>query len=265
MKETDQKQSVRRRSGYTSIPNSVMSDTRLSIEARGLLALLMTFKEGWVFRSKHLMEQCGVGRDKYYRMIGELKDFGYVTVIQNKTEDGKFLDTYWEISDQPFPEKPDTAEPDSGKSGHIRENNLLSENNNKTPTPTGPGEHDLFSADQGLTSKPPGKKPGPKNSFNQSEFDAFWEAYPRKIGPEPALKNYKRALKLVDAATILAGAKNYAEQVRRAGTETTYIQHPKNWLRECNWKSEDQAAPPSAKPMSYAQRVLAAERSGGRA
>ncbi|WP_375173384.1 hypothetical protein [Pseudooceanicola sp.] len=93
-------------------------------------------------------------------------------------------------------------------------------------------------------------------------FREFWEAYPRKVGPEPAKRNYKRALKIADAATILAGAKRYAEKVRRDRTETRWIPHPKTWLDDKGWKDFDQVEREPDRPMTYAQRVLAAQGTG---
>lgn len=122
MREQEPRQTISRRSGYSSIPNQAMSDRRISIEARGLLSLLMTFREGWVFRNSHLRQTCEVGRDKFQRMLKELKDVGYVKIASIHDEKtGRFLGTNWEICDVPDHRVPEN--PASGKSGPLRDNN----------------------------------------------------------------------------------------------------------------------------------------------
>ncbi|GGE30129.1 hypothetical protein GCM10011360_17740 [Primorskyibacter flagellatus] len=258
----DQATCVRRRSGYTSVPNAVMSDTRLSIEARGLLALLMTFREGWVFRPNHLMEQCRVGRDKYYRMVGELKDLGYVSVVQTKTEKGEFLGTYWEINDNPCPEnpytgEPDTGEPDSGKTAHIRETNLLRETKDKTPIPP---EGDLFSAES--------KDRRPEPDLIGDGFKEFWEtiwpSHQRKTGRRDCEKVYRQACEgkhpkaeKVSPADLNAATRRYVSSVQ----DRQYLKGPLPWLRQPGWEPFLSADEPD-RPKSYARRVLEAQKSG---
>lgn len=243
--------SIKRRSGYTSIPNAIMSDTRLSIEARGLLALLMTFKEGWVFRPNHLIPHCRVGRDKYYRMLGELKEFGYVSVVQIKTEDGKFQSTYWEIIDQPCPEKPDTAKPDSGKHAHIRETNKLSETNSKTPKPP-EGGIDPFSENE-IQEKP---------NEDLQYFNKFWSEFPKKTGKPAALKAFNKAIKRELPETIIAGAVNYAKWLRsiKSGDFKPSIKNPQGWLNDDRWADDEINGKDETRPMTYVERLKA----GGR-
>jgi hypothetical protein len=121
---------------------------------------------------------------------------------------------------------------------------------NKPDTPQTPKGADLFSDSKVSLKKEPEIK---KNPFRQSEFDEFWSVYPRKIAMDPALKNYKRALRFADAKTILNGARQYADRVRREGTETKFIQHPKNWLSAKGWKDPD-LQETSERPLSALQK-----------
>lgn len=112
---------VKRRSGYSTIPNAMISDKSLSIEARGLLALLMSMSENWVFRTENLIEQCGVGRQKYQRMVREIKAAGYLSIADVR-DDGGRISYEWEIMDAPRVDFPTTAEPTTGNQPPIREN-----------------------------------------------------------------------------------------------------------------------------------------------
>lgn len=86
---------------YAAIPNEAMRDERLSIEARGLLALLMTYSDDWVFRRDHLMTVAGIGRDKFQNLMRELTEAGYVRRVSVRGEGGKLSGSQWQINDEP--------------------------------------------------------------------------------------------------------------------------------------------------------------------
>ena len=63
---------------FAQIPNSWLRDERISLEARGLLAQIMSHRPGWRLSIKSLATQNHVGRDKVKRIIDELLTFGYL-------------------------------------------------------------------------------------------------------------------------------------------------------------------------------------------
>lgn len=147
---------ISRRSGYTAIPNHIHADDRLSLEARGFLALIMSMKEGWVFRRSNLMKTANIGRDKYRRIIRELQDAGYLEIRNTHKGDGTFGGTEWIITDDPQAQDVDTeglktrppateglknplsAEPAGGETRPLKNNNSNKKPNYKTPpTPQG--------------------------------------------------------------------------------------------------------------------------------
>lgn len=228
------KNTVRRRSGYTSVPNAAMSDTRLSIGSRGLLALLMTFSEGWVFRVSHIQKQCDVGREKYYKMINELKDAGYLAITKTKGPSGKFDGADWEIIDEPCAENPTSVKPESGKPDHIRENNSVRENNNKNPhTPKG---DDLFGDDL------PQSEEDQASAYEQMIDEGFnewwgtiWPSHPRKAGKVDCAKLYRKICigKFDKADQITPQQLNRATKAYIASVEDRqYLKAPLPWLRK---------------------------------
>lgn len=142
---------------YAAIPNGAMRDSSISIEARGMLALLMTYADDWVFRRDHLQEVSGLGRDKFERVMGELRAAGYVELQQMREQgSGRLLGSTWVIRDHRDPEKPgvgvtealknrDPAEPTPGESAPIRRTTLQEEKKERTPLPP---EGDLFGDSQ---------------------------------------------------------------------------------------------------------------------
>ncbi len=72
----------------------------------------------------------------------------------------------------------------------------------------------------------------------ESDFAAFWQAYPRRVAKLAAWRAYQRARRTVDAETILAGVRRYVEYVEQRGTEPEYIAHPATWLNAGRWDDE---------------------------
>ena len=86
---------------HAAIPNSAMRDERLSIEARGMLALLMTYADDWTFKRCHLMKVAQIKRDKFQRIMRELIEAGYVEREALRAEGGKVAGSTWVIMDTP--------------------------------------------------------------------------------------------------------------------------------------------------------------------
>jgi hypothetical protein len=82
-------------------------------------------------------------------------------------------------------------------------------------------------------------------------FDAFWQAYPRKVGKQAARRAWDAALRRgADPAVIVAGAQRYAADPNRADEFTKY---PQGWLRDGRW--EDGPLPQRTEGMTRMQRA----------
>lgn len=113
--------------GFTSLPRAAFEDTRLSYEARGMLAYILVKPDDWTVRVTDLARQAGpkgCGRDRVYRMLDELKAAGYMTFSQGRDATGKLAageyvvtDTPADVSEKPDTKKPDTAQPDTENTG----------------------------------------------------------------------------------------------------------------------------------------------------
>jgi hypothetical protein len=81
----------------------------------------------------------------------------------------------------------------------------------------------------------------PTSDEDDPDWLTFWEIYPRKVSKKAARARWRKALKHTDAATIIAGARRYAEQVRREGRPKDKIKQPDGWLNDDRWADEDDA------------------------
>ncbi|WP_411815588.1 hypothetical protein [Gordonia sp. SND2] len=77
-------------------------------------------------------------------------------------------------------------------------------------------------------------RPNPIKKKEASEaFNDWWASYPRKVGKKAASTAFARALKDIDATSLIAAAKAYS----RANTTTDpkYIALPTTWLNQGRW------------------------------
>lgn len=83
--------------------------------------------------------------------------------------------------------------------------------------------------------EPPKQEPKSKKAISNysTDFEEFWEIYPRKADKAQAYKKYKARLEDgFSHEQLLQAAKNYAEQCKRDRTEERYIKHGKTFLGE---------------------------------
>ena len=92
---------VRRRhnSNFTVIPNRVIDDKRLSLEAKGLQCWLLARPDDWAFKLALIGPLLGIGRDKTERLFRDLINAGYVDRIQERT-DGRWAPVEYCVFDE---------------------------------------------------------------------------------------------------------------------------------------------------------------------
>ncbi len=67
-----------------------------------------------------------------------------------------------------------------------------------------------------------------------TDFDAFWAAYPAKVGKGAARKAFAKAIKLTDLETMLAAIATY--KARKPDWQN--FAHPSTWLNQERWDDE---------------------------
>lgn len=79
---------------------------------------------------------------------------------------------------------------------------------------------------------PPLDTPQPPEG-GESAFDRFWEAYPRRIGKDAALRAWSKAVKRTDPEEIVAAAVEFAASP--AAEDLEFVKHPGTWLNAGCW------------------------------
>lgn len=234
---------------YAAIPNDAMRNPALSIEARGLLALLMTYSDHWEFKRDHLMQVAGMGKDRFGKVMGELVASGYVRVVITRTTGGHFVGKTWVICDDrtDVREIPTTAdvrenrrpvEPSSGKSAPIRKPTEKKTNREEDQGDLPLDEQNVEAPREVIEAKIAEKQV-------EKDFERFWGAYPkcpRKTDKPKAkalfsaiVQGRHKQISITDAGRIIAGAEAYA----KTDPDPAYIPLPTTWLNGARWDQFD--------------------------
>ncbi len=140
---------IRKRKSFTMVANTAMKDTSLSLQAKGLYAVLNSYLDmesvGFVVYKTFLMRQSTNGKDAFNRAWKELLDAGYLIQTRVRSEQGTFSYTYELIDDpkgkspvaeKPVPDKPAADNPDAVKpetdNPSVNKDNINSNNTKNT-------------------------------------------------------------------------------------------------------------------------------------
>ena len=94
----------------------VAQDKRLSLEARGLYAMMMSLPDNWKYSIGGLATVAGCGKDKIRRLVGQLEEVGYLVREQSRAS-GKFSENTYVLQSMA---PPSSDNPDNGKNRQRR-------------------------------------------------------------------------------------------------------------------------------------------------
>lgn len=95
-----------RKKGFVVLYREAAQDDRLTLEARGLFALMVSLPDNWEYTVSGLAVKAGCGRDKIRRLLRELQTVGYLIREQGHDEGGKFASNVYVLQDEsPLSEK----------------------------------------------------------------------------------------------------------------------------------------------------------------
>lgn len=92
---------------FTTLGNEVVDDVRLSYEALGLLTYLLSRPDDWEIHVAQLTSRIKAGRDKVYRIVGELQKAGYLA-HERVRDDGVITGGRWIVREDPALEENST-------------------------------------------------------------------------------------------------------------------------------------------------------------
>ena len=103
---------VERTRDYTVMSNFHLKDTSLSLKAKGLLSMFLSFPEDWNYSTRGLAKICKEGVEAVGNTIKELEKAGYIVRRQLRGANGRITDTEYIIYEKPQPPEPPTPDAD---------------------------------------------------------------------------------------------------------------------------------------------------------
>jgi len=222
--------SVRRRKGFTAVPNSVLRDKRLSLKARAVLAIMATLPEDWDFTVSGLAVLCGAGRDAIRSALRELEEHGYLTRVQRHDASGHFGRNEYIITDEPAGRN-EPPRPDFPLTGEPLPGNPTQQKKDPSNPPYSPPAGEADTPNQ----------PSEKREVDWALFERFWQAYPQNRRKKKA--SARRAWRKLNPELSLCRAMAAAlERDRRSRDwqreDGAYIPYPASWLNGRRWEDE---------------------------
>ena len=109
---------VERTRDYTVMSNYHLKDTSLSLKAKGLLSMFLSFPDDWNYSTRGLAAICKEGVEAIGNTIKELEKAGYIVRRKLRGSNGRITDTEYVIYEQPQkPPAPDADGPDTTPPG----------------------------------------------------------------------------------------------------------------------------------------------------
>jgi len=226
----DEPKPERRGEPFVMIPTSIVRDTTLTVFAKAVYAVLASYAsretaECWPSVYRLSVDSCCSERT-VQKGIAELVEAGLI-IRERRTEQGsnepksnlyRVLGT---AGDAP-PTAGDTV-PTAGDAPEVVQEVRVG----------GAGDADeLYPLNNYHLNHIPVREKHPKETSEySSEFELFWQSYPRREGKRTALKQWMARIKAgALAEEMIAGAKAYASKVKQDGRETRFQKLPATFL-----------------------------------
>ena len=250
-----------RKKGFIVLYREAAQDDRLTLEARGLFALMVSLPDNWEYTVSGLAVKAGCGKDKVRRLLGELQRVGYLVREQSHDMGGKFASNVYVLQDEaPLSgntvngENRQRSEPSTGKPLPVftTQKNKEEKNTDLKEPPKAPQGASV--AEKPKRARKPKSVPG----WQPEKFEGFWKAYPRDEDRAKAVEQWD---KLPQDKELMAshgdseeallleisrGLKRHLES--REWREDVGIPHAFRWLRDRRWTEKRKRPAPAASP-----------------
>ena len=243
-----------RKKGFVVLFRSAAQDSRLTLEARGLFALMISLPDNWSYTVTGLSKKAGCGREKTRRLLRELQTVGYLVREQSHDTGGQFSGAVYVLQDEappldgfpgngeaentPLPEKPPTGEPSTAEPS----TGIEPEKNKELKTPE---EKEPPKAPQWAESAPKKRRTREWKAtadWKPERFEAFWAAYPCGRDRQAAIRAWDKLRPGDDLIRQMAlGLKRaMAREVWQRGIGIPYAS---TWINNRRWEDTDKPLP----------------------
>lgn len=224
---------TKQRAPFTQVPNELLNDHTISLKAKGLWALMDSKPDGWTFYESALAKECKEGKEAISSGLDELVEAGWLRRSGGR-EEGTHRFTAYDYELLVTRDGKAVTENPSRETRDGKPATSNTEERNK--------EEDI----------PPVVPQSPLG------FDAFWQAYPLKVGKPKALASWNKQKLEAISGDVLGGLDRWkrSSQWKRDGGK--FIPHPTTFLNQRRWEDSpeperavDPYAPLAGEPVPF--------------
>ena len=222
---------IHKEDNYVIVDKAFLLNEKISLKAKGLLALLLSYPDNWQFYEAEIVQHAADKANSLSSGLKELIENGYIVRKLGRDETGKFKGYEYHIYEKPITEKPITEKPITEKP--IMENPITE--NPITENPVLLNNKDTNNKD---TKNKDTKNKNTKNKNTKtasspelaSEFKEWYSKYPHPRNEQQTMKNYIKARKTYSAEQLMTALNNYLAEIEEQHTDKRYIKHSTNFV-----------------------------------
>lgn len=231
--------------GWSAVPNWVVHSSDLTAYELLTLLALMSHQnasgECWPSLAR-LAAEARCTKPTVLNALNGLRDKGFVTWQKRSFEDGSPATNFYRVQLTPPVNELDRGSKaalpgwsnsyqgvvklvDGGSKARLLKQEPFNNTHRTIPTeqlpPTVPHDENT--------------KTKTKRHTYSSDFERFWQVYPKRVGKQAAYRRWRDAIKTASVETIIAGAERYRDDPNR---EAGFTKDPSGWLHDGRWEDD---------------------------
>ena len=222
---------IHKEDNYVIVDKAFLLNEKISLKAKGLLALLLSYPDNWQFYEAEIVQHAADKANSLSSGLKELIENGYIVRKLGKDETGKFKGYEYHIYEKPITEKPITEKP-------IMENPITEKPITEKPIMENPITENPVLLNNKDTKNKDTKNKNTKNKNTKtasspelaSEFKEWYSKYPHPRNEQQTMKNYIKARKTYSAEQLMTALNNYLAEIEEQHTDKRYIKHSTNFV-----------------------------------
>ena len=197
---------IHKEDNFVIIDKAFLLNEEISLKAKGLLALLLSYPDDWQFYKAEIVQHTTDKENSLNSGLKELIENGYIVRKQRKDENGKFEGYEYHVYEKPSTEKPSTEKPSTEKPILLNNKNTKNKNTKNKNTKTTPSPELV------------------------SEFKEWYSKYPHPRNEQQTMKNYINTRKTYSAEQLMTALNNYLAEIEEQHTDKRYIKYSTNFV-----------------------------------
>ena len=227
---------IHKEDNYVIVDKAFLLNEKISLKAKGLLALLLSYPDDWQFYEAEIVQHAADKVNSLKSGLKELIENGYIVRKHAKDEKGKFKCFEYHIYEKPMLEKPVLEKPMLEKP--VLEKPMLEKPMLEKPVLEKPT---LLNNKDTKNKNTKNKNTKNKNTKNKntkttpspelvSEFKAWYSKYPNQRNEQQTMRNYINTRNKYSAEQLMTALDNYLADIEKNNTDKRYIKYSTNFV-----------------------------------